>query len=123
MTIDELQECIRIASRDMRYLPRAAPAKHKSFWPHYELDYQEPEDRKVYDIGNIDRVIDWIADGPLSVFERKLIWERTRHGKYQAWRKVAFRLGKSHEWCRKCYDEALEKLHKSLVNKGFVDNG
>ncbi len=120
VSLESVELWLLSVGEDAKYLPSARPSGYRGWWPHYDYDYNEEiEDPIRYDPDNIERCHDAVVKAPLSEFERRVLWVRTRHGKLRSWRKVGKDMGKSHEFCRHQYETALDKLTKYLISIHF----
>ena len=117
---DELtaEKMVRRATQTLRTMKvsMVRPAGFKSnmpeivrtYWEAYNVGSDAPTrtQPKKQDIDLVDKMLGWVAqvDGTRR---RKLIWLRANR---VSWRKCAQRLGWSHEWSRRQYQEAMRQL-------------
>ncbi len=105
--IEDVEQCLFLAAQTLVRLPTSVivkePKDSASWWPEYKLDKIEIN---IYtyqllpgQITMMDIVLcEWIPYLELEL--REIVWLRTRRGIPTAWRRIATRKRKSHEYCR-----------------------
>jgi hypothetical protein len=116
-----VEDMLLKASGQFRFLPKAAPTGHRGWWPPYERDYKERENKtpiEIVDVDLVDSVLDMMLRAPLDVKQRKVVWARVRGGKIRGWRRVSRVVGYSHEHARNRYYTALGVLADWMLSAG-----
>jgi hypothetical protein len=116
-----VEDMLLKASGQFRFLPKAAPTGHRGWWPPYERDYKERENKtriETVDVDLVDSVLDMMLRAPLDVKQRKVVWARVRGGKIRGWRRVGRVVGYSHEHARNRYYTALRVLADWMLSAG-----
>lgn len=121
---EHVEEMVKKAAGQFRWLPKAAPDGHRGYWPEYISEYKKVKSQgpiEPVDIDLMDQVLDMMLNAPLTKKQRLVVWSRVRGGKIRGWRSVGRQCGCSHEWARNVYSDAMQILSDWLLSGGYKD--